>query len=116
VFNIGQVLLKFICVEVDLRCHLQDRNVQSSSEWRQAMQEVDISIFKHLRENIANGFDEERFGSRIGFGNLKRYASAEGRPDDITTCITVFERELCLLTSAPCIILVPLSYHHTRDR
>ena len=42
------------------------------------MQEVDISIFKHLRENIANGFDEERFASRIGFGNLKRYVRHVG--------------------------------------
>lgn len=35
-------------------------------------QEVDSSVKKHLRESIAGGFDEERFGTRIGFGNLRR--------------------------------------------
>lgn len=36
------------------------------------LQEVDGSIKSHLREGISGGFDEERFGQRIGFGNLRR--------------------------------------------
>lgn len=50
----------------------QDRNIQSSSDWRKQMAEVDAGIFKHLREGIKGGFDEERFSSRIGFNNLKK--------------------------------------------
>jgi hypothetical protein len=38
------------------------------------MQEVDSSIFKHLRDSIKGGFDEERFSGRVGFGNLKKCA------------------------------------------
>lgn len=52
---------------------LQERNIQSSVEWRRQMGEVDAGVYKHLREGIKGGFDEERFSSRIGFNNLKRY-------------------------------------------
>ena len=31
---------------------MQDRQLQGSSEWRRAMQEVDASVFQHLRDNI----------------------------------------------------------------
>ncbi len=41
------------------------------------MGEVDASVFAHLRDAIKGGFDEERFGSRIGFGNLKRFLEEE---------------------------------------
>jgi len=40
------------------------------------MSEVDASIFQHLRENVKGGFDEERFGPRIGFNNLKKCVRA----------------------------------------
>ena len=50
----------------------QDRQLQSSAEWRKQMAEVDRSVFTQLRDGIKGGFDEDRFGSRIGFGNLKR--------------------------------------------
>ena len=50
----------------------QDRAAQSSAEWRRQMQEVDVSVVKQLREGIKGGFDEERFGTRIGFANLKK--------------------------------------------
>ena len=36
------------------------------------MQELDVSVVKQLREGIKGGFDEERFGTRIGFANLKK--------------------------------------------
>lgn len=40
------------------------------------MSHVDVSILQHMRDNIKGGFDEERHGPRIGFGNLKRYVNA----------------------------------------
>ncbi|KXZ53084.1 hypothetical protein GPECTOR_8g76 [Gonium pectorale] len=55
----------------------KDRVIQSSAEWRRSMQEVDTAIFKHLREGIKGGFDEERFSSRIGFTNLKKFLEEE---------------------------------------
>lgn len=51
---------------------LQDRVIQSSADWRRSMSEVDAQVFKHLRDNIKGGFDEDRFASRVGFANLKR--------------------------------------------
>ena len=43
-----------------------------SSEWRTEIQAVDRETLQHLRQNIVGGFDEERFGACVGFGNLKR--------------------------------------------
>lgn len=53
----------------------QDRTLQSSAEWRKQMAEVDRGVFAALREGVKGGFDEDRFGARIGFGNLKRCAA-----------------------------------------
>lgn len=55
----------------------KDRSASTSVEWRKAIQEVDSSIKAHLRGSITGGFDEERFGSKIGFGNLRRYLEEE---------------------------------------
>lgn len=55
----------------------KDRKAQSSAEWRRQMQEVDVTVFRHLRESIRGGFDEERFAGRIGFGNLRRFLEEE---------------------------------------
>ncbi|GLC43138.1 hypothetical protein PLESTM_001434900 [Pleodorina starrii] len=55
----------------------KDRAIQNSAEWRRSMTEVDAMIFKHLREGIKGGFDEERFASRIGFMNLKKFLEEE---------------------------------------
>ena len=52
--------------------HAQDRAVAKSSEWRTEIQAVDRETLQHLRQNIVGGFDEERFGACVGFGNLKR--------------------------------------------
>lgn len=49
-----------------------------SAEWRKAIQEVDSSVKQHLRTGIEGGFDEERFGTRIGFGNLRRCGDRAG--------------------------------------
>ena len=55
----------------DDNARLQDRSLTASSEWRQAIQQVDSAVLSHLRTEVAGGFDEEQFGSRIGFANLK---------------------------------------------
>ncbi|GIL90629.1 hypothetical protein Vretimale_15765 [Volvox reticuliferus] len=55
----------------------KDRAIQSSAEWRRSMAEVDAAVFKHLRDGIKGGFDEERFASRIGFSNLKKFLEEE---------------------------------------
>lgn len=55
---------------------VQDRAVLSSKEWRHQIQEVDAEIYRTLRSGITGGFDEEKFGSRIGFSNLKGCFSA----------------------------------------
>lgn len=55
---------------------MQERNIQTSADWRQQMSQVDVSILQHMRDNIKGGFDEERHGSRVGFGNLKRCAQS----------------------------------------
>jgi hypothetical protein len=47
----------------------------TSADWRRAIQEVDSGVKQHLREGVAGGFDEERFGTRVGFGNLRRQAA-----------------------------------------
>lgn len=57
----------------DVLCSLQERALSSSSEWRSQIQAVDREVLSHLQHNIAGGFDQERFGPSIGFGNLKRY-------------------------------------------
>lgn len=36
--------------------------------------QTDNRVLQQLRGNIAGGFDEEKFGSHIGFSNLKTYA------------------------------------------
>eukprot|EP00884_Botryococcus_braunii_P011386 jgi/Botrbrau1/20248/Bobra.31_1s0037.1 len=55
----------------------KERTLTSSNEWRRLIQEIDVSVLSHLRNSITGGFDEERFGSRIGFGSLKRYLEEE---------------------------------------
>ena len=48
----------------------------TSAEWRRSIQEVDARVLKTLSEGIEGGFDAERFGSRVGFGNLRRCVCA----------------------------------------
>ncbi|KAL0037146.1 hypothetical protein WJX79_002609 [Trebouxia sp. C0005] len=55
----------------------KDRSLTASSEWRQAIQQVDSAVLSHLRTEVAGGFDEEQFGSRIGFANLKMWLEEE---------------------------------------
>jgi hypothetical protein len=53
----------------------QERAVSGSAAWRAQIADVDVATLRHLREQVAGGFDEERFAGRIGFGNLKRCAA-----------------------------------------
>ncbi|KIY98072.1 hypothetical protein MNEG_9891 [Monoraphidium neglectum] len=55
----------------------KDRQLQGSAEWRRQMADVDRAVFSHLRDGVKGGFDEDHFGSRIGFGNLKRFLEEE---------------------------------------
>ncbi|KAL0049185.1 hypothetical protein WJX82_008406 [Trebouxia sp. C0006] len=55
----------------------KDRSLTASSEWRQAIQQVDSAVLSHLRTEVAGGFDEEQFGNRIGFANLKMWLEEE---------------------------------------
>ncbi|KAK9825379.1 hypothetical protein WJX81_007027 [Elliptochloris bilobata] len=55
----------------------KERTVSSSAAWRASIAEVDAATLRCLREQVAGGFDEERFGARIGFGNLKRFLEGE---------------------------------------
>lgn len=55
----------------------KDRSLTASSEWRHAIQQVDSAVLGHLRNEVAGGFDEEQFGNRIGFSNLKMWLEEE---------------------------------------
>ncbi|KAK9832230.1 hypothetical protein WJX74_003725 [Apatococcus lobatus] len=55
----------------------KDRAMVPSGEWRSQIQQVDAGILHHLRTEVAGGFDEERFGARVGFGNLKLFLEEE---------------------------------------
>lgn len=59
---------------------LQDRTVASSKEWRRQIQAVDADVYSTLQQGIKGGFDEEKFGNRIGFGNLKRCVCCKTSP------------------------------------
>ena len=50
---------------------VQERTIKQSKDWRRQIQEVDKEIYHSLQHGIKGGFDEAKFGSRIGFGNLK---------------------------------------------
>ena len=63
-----------------LRC-LQERALSSSGEWRSQIQAVDRDVLHQLQHNIAGGFDQDRFGPCIGFGNLKRLPPAPALPN-----------------------------------
>ncbi len=71
---------------------VQERTIIKSSEWREQIQAVDRDCLQHLRKEIAGGFDEERFGSCIGFGNLKRCLACV--PDNVAFIITTPQQNL----------------------
>lgn len=44
----------------------------SSAEWRTNIQDVDVTVLEFLKTRVNGGFDEKKYGARVGFGNLKR--------------------------------------------
>lgn len=55
----------------------KDRGTITNEDYRRQISVVDTDILKQLRENVAGGFDEERFGNHVGFGKLRLYLEAE---------------------------------------
>jgi hypothetical protein len=48
-----------------------------AAEWRRAIADEDAKTRRHLREGVEGGFDEARFGARIGFGALRAFLEDE---------------------------------------
>ncbi|ERN20483.1 dynamin-related protein 5A [Amborella trichopoda] len=55
----------------------KDRGTITNEEFRRQICQVDNEVLRHLRESINGGFDEEKYGSFIGFGSLKTYLESE---------------------------------------
>lgn len=55
----------------------KDRGTVSNEEFRRQISQVDTEVLRHLRENVAGGFDEDKFGSFVGFNNLKQFLELE---------------------------------------
>ena len=66
----------------------KDRATTTNEDYRRQIAVVDTDILKQLRENVAGGFDEERFGNHVGFGNLKLYLEAELQRRYFSSCVT----------------------------
>jgi len=58
----------------------KERTVQLShtaASFREAVATTDAEVIHHLRNNVDGGFDEEAYGDRIGFANLRSYLEKE---------------------------------------
>ena len=55
----------------------KERNITSNSDFRRQIAAVDADIMQQLTQGVAGGFDEDRFGPQIGFGNLRRFLETE---------------------------------------
>ena len=55
----------------------KDKKYNSNSHFRERIQQVDTEVLHFLNTNVRGGFDEERFGDRIGFGQLKLFLEGE---------------------------------------
>jgi hypothetical protein len=49
----------------------------SNEEFRRQICQVDIDVVCHLRDNVKGGFNEEKYGSYIGFSCLRKYLESE---------------------------------------
>lgn len=54
-----------------------DRNIVNAETWRRQINDVDNQTLEYLNTHISGGFDESQFGSRMGFGNLRKYLESE---------------------------------------
>lgn len=55
----------------------KDRGTISNDEFRRQICQVDSDILRHLRDNIKGGFNEEKFGTYVGFSCLRKYLESE---------------------------------------
>ncbi|KAL3682881.1 hypothetical protein R1sor_000903 [Riccia sorocarpa] len=55
----------------------KERATIANDEFRRAIAKVDNEVIRHLRENVAGGYDEDQFGDHIGFANLRKFLEAE---------------------------------------
>lgn len=55
----------------------KDRGTISNDEFRRQICQVDSDIVRHLRDNIKGGFNEEKFGTYVGFSCLRKYLESE---------------------------------------
>eukprot|EP01018_Ginkgo_biloba_P010218 Gb_33015 [translate_table: standard] len=55
----------------------KDRGTITNEEFRRQISHVDNEVIRYLRESITGGFDEEKYGSYVGFGSLRRYLENE---------------------------------------
>ncbi|KAF8696410.1 hypothetical protein HU200_037324 [Digitaria exilis] len=55
----------------------KDRGTISNEEFRKQICQVDIDVLRHLRDNVKGGFNEEKYGSHIGFSCLRKYLESE---------------------------------------
>lgn len=66
----------------------KDRVTIANEDYRRKILDVDTEILKQLRENVAGGFDEERFGNYVGFGKLRLFLEAELQRRYLSSCVT----------------------------
>jgi hypothetical protein len=55
----------------------KERTVCTNEDFRRQIAVVDTEILRQLREKVSGGFDEEKFGNHVGFGNLRIFLEAE---------------------------------------
>ncbi|GAB2230784.1 hypothetical protein Droror1_Dr00015076 [Drosera rotundifolia] len=55
----------------------KDRNTISNEEFRKQISHVDSEVKRHLRDGVKGGYDEEKFGTFIGFCSLREYLESE---------------------------------------
>ncbi|XP_057790233.1 dynamin-related protein 5A-like isoform X2 [Salvia miltiorrhiza] len=55
----------------------KDRTTVSNDEFRRKISQVDAEVIHHLRDAVKGGFDEDKYGSYIGFGCLRDYLESE---------------------------------------
>ncbi|CAI0381978.1 unnamed protein product [Linum tenue] len=55
----------------------KDRSIVSNDEFRRQISHVDSEILCHLRDGVKGGFDEEKFGTHIGFSSLRDFLESE---------------------------------------
>ncbi|KAH9322298.1 hypothetical protein KI387_016937, partial [Taxus chinensis] len=55
----------------------KDRGAITNEEFRTQIAQVDAEVNCYLKESVIGGYDEEKFGAYVGFGNLRGYLENE---------------------------------------